>query len=213
MRVVIIDVETTGLNVAKDDRVVEIGAVEIVDGKITDNHFQAYINPHRKSEPEAFKLHGLSEEFLSNKPDFIDIVDKFIEFVDGADELSFYNRNFDKSAIRTEFTRCGMKARFQAINKLDSSCLWQELKTEYKTSNKIRMTLDYACMLFGISLEEREEEGHGALLDAYLTAELYVRYKVLNQVASIPKKKVSDKKKQPKPRKKAPKYIQTLRPI
>lgn len=213
MRVVIIDTETTGTEFSKGDRVIEVGAVEIVDGEITSNYFQVYVNPHRRSHPEAFAVHGLSEDFLSNKPDFVDIIDEFVAFLEGADELSFYNRNFDKKALRNEFRIRNKNKLFKEIHEIESSCLWRELKAKYKTNEKISMTLDYACTLFDISTEEREEKGHGALLDAYITAELYVRYKILKQRASIPKKTVDEGKKKAKPKKQVAKYIQTARPI
>jgi len=94
MRQVILDTETTGLNPATGDRIIEIGCVEVIDRRLTDRTFHYYVNPERDIDAGAFAVHGLSREFLSDKPLFGSIVEQLIEFVDGA-EIVIHNAAFD----------------------------------------------------------------------------------------------------------------------
>ena len=102
MRQVILDTETTGLNPATGDRIIEIGCVEMLDRRLTDRTFHYYINPERDIDAGAFAVHGLSREFLSDKPIFANIVEQLIEFVDGAD-IVIHNAAFDLGFLDNEF--------------------------------------------------------------------------------------------------------------
>ena len=102
MRQVILDTETTGLNPATGDRIIEIGCVEMVGRRLTDRTFHYYINPERDIDAGAFAVHGLSREFLSDKPIFANIVEQLIEFVDGA-EIVIHNAAFDLGFLDNEF--------------------------------------------------------------------------------------------------------------
>ena len=103
MRQVILDTETTGLNPATGDRIIEIGCVEMVGRRLTDRTFHYYINPERDIDAGAFAVHGLSREFLSDKPIFANVIEELIEFVDGA-EIVIHNAAFDLGFLDNEFT-------------------------------------------------------------------------------------------------------------
>lgn len=207
MRIVIIDTETTGLSVFKDDRIIEIGAVEIIDGNLTDNHFHTYINPDNYPiSAGAQGVHGISNEFLVGKPTFSEVVEPFARFCEGADEISFYNRRFDKGALRKEFSRANLS--FDKVNNIHSTCLMQDVSKK-DNANAKRITLDKACTMYGIDISEREIKGHGALLDASLTAQLYIRFHIEKRTAMSIKRGSTTSK----PRSKAPKFIVGTRPI
>ncbi|WP_434171686.1 exonuclease domain-containing protein [Vibrio natriegens] len=206
MRVVIIDTETTGLEVFTNDRIIEIAAVEIVNGKLTDNHFQAYIDPDYPIHPKAQKVHGITNKFLIGKPSFHEVIDSFVEFCSGADELSFYNRWFDKGALRKEFSRAGVS--FEKINNIYSTCLM--LAVSKKDNPKAKnISLNKACERYGVDIKERIESKHGALLDARLTAQLYIHFHIEKRPAMTVKKRRSTQSE----RAKAPKFIVGTRPI
>ena len=105
MRQVVLDTETTGLEVERGHRVLEIGAVEIIDRKNTGNHFHEYINPQRSIDSGALEVHGLTEEFLADKPVFREISERFLDFVGGA-ELVIHNAPFDMSFLNNELSQC-----------------------------------------------------------------------------------------------------------
>lgn len=207
MRIVIIDTETTGLQVFKDDRIIEIGAVEIIDGKITDNHFHTFINPDdHPISAGAQDVHGISNEFLIGKPTFEQVADLLIKFCKGADELSFYNRYFDKGALRKEFSRANLS--FDTINKIHSTCLMQAISKK-DNPNARNISLDKACAMYGVDTSEREVNGHGALLDARLTAQLYVHFQIEKRPAMSLKRGSNSRK----PKAKVPKFVVGTRPI
>lgn len=166
MRQVILDTETTGLNPATGDRIIEIGCVEMVGRRLTDRTFHYYINPERDVDPGAFAVHGLSREFLSDKPVFANIVEELIEFVDGA-EVVIHNAAFDLGFLDNEFTLLKRPTFRGLASKITDTLLDARQMFPGK-----RNSLDALCERFSISNQHRTL--HGALLDAQLLAEVYV---------------------------------------
>jgi DNA polymerase-3 subunit epsilon len=166
MRQVILDTETTGLNPATGDRVIEIGCVEVIDRRLTERTFHYYINPERDIDAGAFAVHGLSREFLSDKPVFGNIVDQLIEFVDGA-EIVIHNAAFDLGFLDNEFALL----KRPPFRGLASKIIDTLLDARQMFPGK-RNSLDALCERFSISNKHRTL--HGALLDAQLLAEVYI---------------------------------------
>ena len=166
MRKVILDTETTGLNPATGDRIIEIGCVEMVGRRLTERTFHYYINPERDIDAGAFAVHGLSREFLSDKPVFGNIVEQLIEFVDGA-EIVIHNAPFDLGFLDNEFALL----KRQPFRNLASKITDTLLDARQMFPGK-RNSLDALCERFAISNQHRTL--HGALLDAQLLAEVYV---------------------------------------
>ncbi len=166
MREITFDLETTGLDPRSGHKIVEIGCVELIDKRVTGNSFHAYVNPQRDVPKAAEKVHGLSTEFLSNKPIFDDVVDEFLEFVK-FDKLVIHNAAFDMGFINYQLKELSKPMFFneQAIDTL------QMARKKYPGA---KASLDALCGRFDISLEQRKEEKHGALLDAQLLAEVYI---------------------------------------
>ncbi len=164
MREIVFDTETTGLNPATGDRMVEIGCVEIFNRIETGRHFHAYFNPERDMPAEAEAVHGLSAIFLSNKPLFGEQVEDLLEFI--ADSpLVAHNASFDFGFLNHELQRCGRTA--VCISRMvDTLTLARSRHPGAKHS------LDALCMRFGIDRSHRVK--HGALLDAQLLAQVYV---------------------------------------
>jgi DNA polymerase-3 subunit epsilon len=161
-REIILDTETTGLSRA-EDRVVEIGCVEIVDLMPTGSTFHKYINPQRPCHKEAYMVHGLSDAFLKTKPVFRRIVDHFLEYIDGA-TLVIHNAPFDIGMLNAELDRLGIgPLQNEVVDTL-------ELAKEKRPGG--RHTLDSLCNAFNIDSSRRTK--HGALLDAELLTEVYV---------------------------------------
>ena len=166
MRQVILDTETTGLNPATGDRIIEIGCVEMVGRRLTDRTFHYYINPERDIDAGAFAVHGLSREFLSDKPIFANIVEQLIEFVDGA-EIVIHNAAFDLGFLDNEFALLKRPPFRNLASKVTDTLLDARQMFPGK-----RNSLDALCERFSISNKHRTL--HGALLDAQLLAEVYV---------------------------------------
>ena len=166
MRQVILDTETTGLNPATGDRIIEIGCVEMVGRRLTDRTFHYYINPERDIDAGAFAVHGLSREFLSDKPVFANIVEQLIEFVDGA-EVVIHNAPFDLGFLDNEFALLKRPPFRNLASKVTDTLLDARQMFPGK-----RNSLDALCERFSISNLHRTF--HGALLDAQLLAEVYV---------------------------------------
>ena len=166
MRQVILDTETTGLNPATGDRIIEIGCVEMVGRRLTDRTFHHYINPERDIDAGAFAVHGLSREFLSDKPVFGNIVEQLIEFVDGA-EIVIHNAAFDLGFLDDEFALLKRPPFRNPASKITDTLLDARQMFPGK-----RNSLDALCDRFSISNEHRTL--HGALLDAQLLAEVYL---------------------------------------
>ena len=164
MREIVFDTETTGLNPATGDRMVEIGCVEIFNRIETGRHFHTYFNPEREVPPEAEAVHGLSAIFLSNKPLFADQVEDLLEFI--ADSpLVAHNASFDFGFLNHELQRCG-RTTVCISRMVDTLTLARSRHPGAKHS------LDALCMRFGIDRSHRVK--HGALLDAQLLAQVYV---------------------------------------
>jgi DNA polymerase-3 subunit epsilon len=166
MRQVILDTETTGLNPATGDRIIEIGCVEMVGRRLTDRTFHRYINPERDIDAGAFAVHGLSREFLSDKPVFANIVEELIEFVDGA-EVVIHNAAFDLGFLDNEFALL-KRPSFRGLATKITDTLFDARQMFPGKRN----SLDALCERFAINNQHRTL--HGALLDAQLLAEVYV---------------------------------------
>ena len=167
MRQVVLDTETTGLLWDKGNRVVEIGCVELVERRPTGRTFQRYLNPECEFEPGAQEVTGLTREFLADKPKFADVVDAFLEFVDGA-ELIIHNAAFDIGFLDAELSRLGphhgaLRARCRV------ECSLELARQRYPGQ---RNSLDALCKRLGVDNSHRQL--HGALLDAQLLAEAYL---------------------------------------
>jgi DNA polymerase III subunit epsilon len=166
MRQIVLDTETTGLNPRTGDRLVEIGCVEIVDRKLTGNNYHRYVNPERDSDEGALAVHGLTTEFLSDKPKFHEIAEELRDFVKGA-EIIIHNAPFDLGFLNHEFQRIGMPPFVDHCgNVIDTLVQAKELHPGKRNS------LDALCDRYGISNAHRKL--HGALLDSELLADVYL---------------------------------------
>jgi DNA polymerase-3 subunit epsilon len=166
MRQIVLDTETTGLNPRTGDRVIEIGCVEIFNRKLTGNNFHRYINPERDSDEAALAVHGLTTEFLSDKPKFHEIVEELREFVKDA-EIIIHNAPFDLGFLNHEFERLGLPPFVShCSNVIDTLVHAKELHPGKRNS------LDALCDRYGISNAHRKL--HGALLDSELLADVYL---------------------------------------
>jgi len=164
MREIVFDTETTGLDPYQGDRLVEIGCVELINGFPSGNSFHRYLNPERDMPEGAFKVHGLSIEFLKDKPLFAGVCDEFIAFIGDA-PLIAHNAMFDLGFINAELERC-KRAAIPRDRLIDTLML---ARRRYPAGlNK----LDDLCGRFSIDLSRRTK--HGALLDAELLAEVYI---------------------------------------
>jgi DNA polymerase-3 subunit epsilon len=166
MREIVLDTETTGLDPASGHRVVEIGCVELVNHMCTGRSFHTYLNPERDMPVEAFRVHGLSAEFLATHPLFAHQVEAFEAFI-GDDLLVIHNAGFDVKFLNAELTRLS-RPLIQQIRVLDT------LDLARRRFPGAHASLDGLCRRFGIDLSAREREGHGALLDAQLLAAVYL---------------------------------------
>lgn len=166
-RQVVLDTETTGLYADGGDRIVELGCIEMVNRKLTGRNLHHYLNPQRPSHPEALKVHGLTEEFLADKPVFEAIADAFLQFVEGA-ELLIHNASFDTAFLDAELARLGKPSVTKhAAGVLDTLVMAREMFPGKGNS------LDALCKRFEVDNSNRAL--HGALLDASLLAEVYLR--------------------------------------
>ena len=168
MRQIILDTETTGLEPSQGHRIIEIGCVELVNRQLTGNHYHQYINPDREVEEGAIEVHGISNEFLADKPLFADIVNDFIDFIKGA-ELVIHNAPFDVGFINHEFKLLG--GHYPAVDSictvLDTLAMARHKHPGQKNS------LDALCKRYEVDNAHREL--HGALLDAEILADVYLR--------------------------------------
>lgn len=164
-RQIVLDTETTGMDPATGDRIVEIGCVEMVDRMLTGNHFHVYINPERDMPVEAFNVHGLSEEFLSDKPVFAKIAQDFVNYIDGG-ELIIHNAAFDMKFLDHELEQVGLKSLTSQCSVIDS------LKVARDMYPGQRNSLDALCKRLGIDNSKRTL--HGALLDSEILAQVYL---------------------------------------
>jgi DNA polymerase-3 subunit epsilon len=164
MREIVLDTETTGFDPATGDRIVEIGCVELIDHLPTGRSFQAYLNPERLVPIETQKVHGLTDEFLADKPLFAHIVEELLEFLGDA-PLVIHNASFDMKFVNSELHRCG-KPPLPYARAIDT------IEIAKARIPGARYSLDELCRRFGIDLSVRTK--HGALLDAELTARVYL---------------------------------------
>ena len=167
MRQVVLDTETTGLEVSKGNRIVEIGCLELVERRPTGRVFHRYLDPQRDMEPGAMEVTGLTREFLTGKPLFAAVAAEFLEFVDGA-ELIIHNAAFDMAFLEYELSLLG-----GAYGRLaDRVTVTDSLAMARERFPGQRNSLDALCRRFGVDNAHREL--HGALLDAELLAEVYL---------------------------------------
>ncbi|HBI83328.1 DNA polymerase III subunit epsilon [Orrella sp. NBD-18] len=166
MRWIILDTETTGLEPAYGHRVIEIGAVEIVNRNITGRDYHTYLKPDRDSDPEALRVHGLTLDFLEDKPAFEDVADEFLEFIAGA-ELIIHNAPFDVKFLNAELARIGKPPVTTFCEGVTDSLV--HAKTLHPGK---RNSLDALCDRYGISNAHRTL--HGALLDSRLLGEVWL---------------------------------------
>lgn len=164
MREIVLDTETTGFEPREGDRIVEIGAIELVNHVASGRIYHQYINPERSMPEDAFRVHGLGNDFLRDKPVFAAIVKDFVEFIDGA-KLVIHNAEFDMKFINAELEWCG-RPRLPADTALDTLAI---ARKRYPGSPN---SLDALCRRFGVDNSGREK--HGALLDSELLAEVYL---------------------------------------
>ena len=166
MRQIVLDTETTGINPKQGNRIIEIGCVELFERKLTGNNFHRYINPDRDSEEGALAVHGLTTEFLRDKPRFHQVVEELREYIQGA-EVIIHNAPFDLGFLNHEFNLLKLPAFDTHINGvIDTLAQAKEMRPGKRNS------LDALCEHFGISNAHRKL--HGALLDAELLADVYL---------------------------------------
>jgi DNA polymerase-3 subunit epsilon len=167
MRQVVLDTETTGLEVSQGHRVIEIGCVEVLNRRLTGRHYHQYINPEREIDPGAIEVHGITNEFLADKPAFARVAEAFLDFIEGA-ELVIHNAPFDVGFLDSELRRVdggepGLAARCRVVDTL--------LMARDRHPGQ-RNNLDSLCQRYDVDNSSREL--HGALLDAEILADVYL---------------------------------------
>ncbi|HEB57806.1 MAG TPA: DNA polymerase III subunit epsilon [Gammaproteobacteria bacterium] len=167
MRQVVLDTETTGLEPSQGHRIIEIGCVELINRRVTDNRYHQYINPEREVDEGAVQVHGLTNEFLADKPLFADIAEDFLRFIKGA-ELIIHNAPFDVGFIEHEFRLLRGKgwSLDGHCNVLDTLAMARRMHPGQKNN------LDALCRRYEVDNAHREL--HGALLDAEILADVYL---------------------------------------
>lgn len=166
MRQIVLDTETTGLSASEGHRVIEIGAVELLNRRPTGRNFHHYLQPDREIDPGAIEVHGISNEFLADKPRFADVAEEFVAYVRGA-ELVIHNAAFDVGFLNAELARLDGDYSVELLcTVLDTLALARHLHPGQ------RNTLDALCRRYGVDNSGRSL--HGALLDAQILAEVYL---------------------------------------
>jgi len=171
IRQVVLDTETTGMNkdgaVYLGHRIIEIGCVEVINRRLTGRHYHVYIKPDREVDPEAVTVHGITDQFLADKPAFSEIADEFIEFIKGAD-LVIHNAPFDVGFMDQEFRFLNKKTQpTEEISTVTDTLVMAKQMFPGKRNN-----LDVLCDRYGINNKHRVL--HGALLDAEILADVYL---------------------------------------
>ncbi len=167
MRQIVLDTETTGIDPRQGHRIIEIGCVEMVRRRLTGRHYHVYINPDREVEAEAMAVHGITNEFLQDKPRFADIAAGFLEFVQGA-ELIIHNAPFDVGFLNHEFALLGT-----GLGRIEDHCgVIDTLVMARQKHPGQKNNLDALCRRYMIDNSHREL--HGALLDSEILAEVYL---------------------------------------
>ena len=167
MRQIFLDTETTGLSVESGDRIVEIGCIELDNRRLTGRTLHHYVNPGRSSHPDALRVHGITDEFLADKPPFAAIAEEFLAFVKGA-EIVIHNASFDVSFIDAELNRLKHPPLREHASGISDSLLMAREMFPGKGNS-----LDALCKRLEVDNSHRDL--HGALLDAGLLAEVYLR--------------------------------------
>jgi DNA polymerase-3 subunit epsilon len=166
MRQIFLDTETTGLNAEGGDRIVEIGCVEMVGRRLTGDNRHYYLNPQRPSHPDALRVHGLTEEFLADKPLFEAVADELLAYLTGA-EIVIHNAAFDTGFLDEELKRCARPGLAAQVRQITDSLLMAREMFPGKSNS-----LDALCKRLEVDNSNRTL--HGALLDAGLLAEVYI---------------------------------------
>ncbi len=167
MRQVVLDTETTGLEVKQGHRIIEIGCVELINRRLTGRHYHQYVNPQRAVDEGALAVHGIGDDFLADKPLFAQVADEFMEFVQGA-ELVIHNAPFDLGFLDAEILRCRpdtptLEQQYQIVDTL--------IMARQKHPGQ-RNNLDALCTRYGVDNTKRDL--HGALLDAEILADVFL---------------------------------------
>lgn len=167
MRQIILDTETTGLEVRQGHRLIEIACIEMVERRLTGRHYQTYLNPDRRIDEGARQVTGIEDEFLLDKPRFVDVVDEFLAFVDGA-ELVIHNASFDVGFLDAE-----LAALANGSGSIGDRCgVLDTLKMARERYPGQRNSLDALCKRLGVDNSRRDL--HGGLIDAQLLADVYL---------------------------------------
>ncbi|PIE83398.1 MAG: DNA polymerase III subunit epsilon [Candidatus Contendobacter odensis] len=166
-RQVVLDTETTGLDPNQGHRIIEIGCIELVNRRQTDQRFHVYLQPDRHIDDEAVQVHGITNDFLANQPRFAEIAEQFLDFVQGA-ELVIHNAGFDLGFLDNELQRCGRgQVPLVQFCKVEDTLLLARRRHPGQ-----RNTLDALCKRYNIDNSQRSL--HGALLDAEILADVYL---------------------------------------
>jgi len=167
MRQIVLDTETTGLEHTQGHRIIEVGCVELIGRKLTGRHYHQYINPERDIDDGAAEVHGITSEFLADKPVFADIAKEFLEFISGA-ELIIHNAPFDVGFMDTEFRLLN-----QGYPKVNTICgIIDTIVMARKKHPGQKNNLNALCKRYGVDNSARDL--HGALLDAEILADVYL---------------------------------------
>jgi DNA polymerase III subunit epsilon len=167
MRQIFLDTETTGLNPETGDRIVEIGCIEMVSRRLTGRHLHLYLNPERPGSAEATRIHGLTDEFLADKPKFREVAAEFVEFVRGA-EVIIHNAAFDVGFLNAELRRVKQPKVAELVGGILDTLVMAREQYPGKANS-----LDALCRR--LEVDNTNRTFHGALLDAGLLAEVYIR--------------------------------------
>lgn len=166
MRYVVLDTETTGLEVRQGHRIIEIGCVELMGRQVTDHHFHEYINPERAVDEGAFQVHGISDAMLADKPKFAGIASEFVKFIQGS-TLIIHNASFDIGFLDAELERLNLGKVSEHVQGVIDSLFMAREMFPGKRNN-----LDALCDRLGVNNSHRQF--HGALLDSQILAEVYL---------------------------------------
>ncbi|HAB62946.1 MAG TPA: DNA polymerase III subunit epsilon [Pseudomonas sp.] len=168
MRSVVLDTETTGMPVTDGHRIIEIGCVEVIGRRLTGRHYHVYLQPDREVDEGAIAVHGITNEFLTDKPRFREVADEFFEFIKGA-QLIIHNAAFDVGFINNEFALLGQQDRTELS---DHCSILDTLLMARERHPRQRNSLDALCKRYGVDNSGRDL--HGALLDAEILADVYL---------------------------------------
>ncbi len=167
MRQIVLDTETTGLEVSQGHRIIEIGCVELIDRRLTGNHYHQYVNPQREIDQGAIEVHGITNERLADEPEFAAIAAAFLEFVEGA-ELIIHNASFDIGFLNSELQRLPEPGpKLQDVCTITDTLLMARSRHPGQRNN-----LDALCQRYAVDNSQRDL--HGALKDAEILADVYL---------------------------------------